>query len=73
MTTTINKMAMKEVINDSAVKHNIKKPEKENGAKIMIYGVPHEWIEAINKNSMAVSKFARNAMEEKLKRDGFIK
>lgn len=39
----------------------------------VVYSVPHEWIEAINKNSMAVSKFARNAMEEKLKRDGLIK
>ncbi|OPZ49542.1 MAG: hypothetical protein BWY90_01745 [Deltaproteobacteria bacterium ADurb.BinA014] len=73
MTTTINKIAMKEVIDDSAVKHNIKRTKKEKDAKIMIYGVPREWIEAINKNSMAVSKFARNAMEEKLKRDGLIK
>jgi len=69
MTTNIDVKAMQDVIDGSTMKHNDKKKKDEtkNTGKIMIYGVPHEWIDAIHKNSMTVSKFAKNAIEEKLK------
>lgn len=69
---SIDKNLIKEVTGSANLIHNPKKKkqierEKETGSKIMVYGVPKEWVEAIHANSMTVSKFAKNAMEEKLK------
>ncbi len=51
------------------LKENIQPQETKN---ITVYSVPSEWIEILKQNHLKLSSFAKQAMFEKMKRDGLI-
>jgi hypothetical protein len=39
---------------------------------VMVYDVPKAWIQAIKKNRMTASSYLKQALREKLQRDGML-
>jgi hypothetical protein len=57
-----DKAALKEVITD----------ENEVQRYVMVYDVPRSWIKSIKKNRMTASSYLKQALREKLQRDGML-
>lgn len=55
------------------LKHNEKAFTAKVIKSINVYNVPEKWIEAIEKHAAKFSPYAKIAIEEKLKRDGWMK
>lgn len=73
---SINKDEMVEGLGtkEPPLKHNAKAFEKKNVVKsISVYNVPKKIIEAIESHAATFSSYAKFAIEEKLRRDGWLK
>lgn len=57
-----DKAALKEVVTD----------ENEVQRYVMVYDIPKAWIRAIKKNRMTASSYLKQALREKLQRDGML-
>jgi hypothetical protein len=47
-------------------------PQDEVQRYVMVYDVPKTWIQAIKRNRMTASAYLKQALREKLQRDGML-
>lgn len=70
----INEEMFENATQKAGLKSNMKAPNNETQRYIAVYDVPKVWIEAVKRNGgiKTMSAFARQAILEKLERDGLI-
>ena len=60
-------------VNEKAfLKEQIQVDENQTQRYVMVYDVPKAWINAIKKNRMTTSSYVKQALREKLQRDGML-
>ena len=67
----INQAAF-EQLSESANLSHVKNEDTSVRRNTSVYDIPMSWINAIKKNNVSVSSFIKQAIFEKLKRDGSI-
>ena len=59
-------------VSESASLKESKENHTETQRYVMVYDVPKEWIKAIKKRSLKSSQYFKQAVLEKLERDGML-
>lgn len=70
----INEEMFEKATQSAGLKSNMKTPSHETQRYVAVYDVPKVWIEAVKRNGgiKTMSAFARQAILEKLERDGLL-
>jgi hypothetical protein len=68
----INTEAFDKVSQGANLNHDTQSATQEVRKNTPVYNIPLDWINAIKKNNVAVSSYVKQALFEKLKRDGMI-
>ncbi len=66
----INETIFNEVSEKASLKEQVNNDEVQR--YVMVYDVPKSWIKAIKKNKMTASSYLKQALREKLQRDGML-
>lgn len=66
----INETIFNEVSEKASLKEQANNDEVQR--YVMVYDVPKSWIKAIKKNKMTASSYLKQALREKLQRDGML-
>lgn len=66
----INEDVFNEVRDKATLKESTE--DSETQRYVMVYDVPKTWIKAIKKNRMTASAYLKQALWEKLQRDGML-
>lgn len=67
----INEEVFNSVVVDANLKQN---PKNDNEIQryVMVYDVPKHWLDQLKKNKLKASQYFKQAVMEKLQRDGMI-
>lgn len=59
-------------VSEKAALKEVKQVDDEVQRYVMVYDVPKSWIQSIKKNRMTASSYLKQALREKLQRDGML-
>jgi beta-xylosidase len=59
-------------VSEKAALKEVKNNDDEIQKYVMVYDVPKSWIQSIKKNRMTASSYLKQALREKLQRDGML-